>query len=75
VTSIVKWDYIELEMNHFISTAEIRKKLYVSTDVKISISKNIPDKFKEIMVGVLLGDGNLRMNGNHALLSIQQTDK
>lgn len=27
------------------------------------------------MCGVILGDGNLHMHGNHALLSIQQTHK
>jgi hypothetical protein len=27
------------------------------------------------MTGVLLGDGCLKMNGKHALLSIQQTDE
>ena len=30
----------------------------------------MPDEFKEIITGVLLGDGTIRMNGHHAVLSI-----
>lgn len=46
---------------------------YMSLDDKIEISNNITSEFKEIITGILLSDGSLRMNGNMALLSIQQT--
>lgn len=46
---------------------------FMSLDDKIEISNNITSEFKEIITGILLSDGSLRMNGNMALLSIQQT--
>jgi hypothetical protein len=52
-----------------------RVKGYMSIKDKDEISNNLPDIFNEIMTGVLLGDGSLRLNGHHALLSIQQTDE
>ena len=33
------------------------------------------DEFKDIITGVLLRKGSIRMNGRQALLSIQQTDE
>jgi len=51
------------------------KRCYVYPNEKINISNYIPDEFKEILVGLLLGDGCIKMHGNLALLSIQQTDK
>jgi hypothetical protein len=45
----------------------------MSLDDKIKVSDSIPSEFKEIITGMLLSDGSLRMNGNMALLSIQQT--
>lgn len=42
---------------------------------KNTISKDIPENFNEIITGVMLGDGTIRMNGSYALLSIQQTDE
>lgn len=41
----------------------------------MKISNNVPDSLKEIIMGVLLGDGTIKMNGHHAVLSIQQTDE
>lgn len=50
-------------------------RAYVSAEDKVKFSKAVPSWFTEIMTGVMLGDGNLRMHGIHALLSIQQTHK
>ena len=46
---------------------------HMSLDDKIKVSNNISSEFKEIITGMLFSDGSLRMNGNMALLSIQQT--
>jgi len=35
----------------------------------------VADEFKDIITGVLLRKGSIRMNGRQALLSIQQTDE
>jgi len=45
---------------------------YVSPSAKIEIPENLPGSFTEIMTGLMVGDGSLRMHGNHALLSVQQ---
>jgi len=42
---------------------------------KEKFSNAVPQNFDEIMCGVMLGDGNLRMHGSNALLSIQQTHR
>jgi hypothetical protein len=47
----------------------------MSPSDKITISNNIPESFTEIITGLMLGDGNVRMNGKHALLSVQQKNK
>jgi hypothetical protein len=48
---------------------------YVSPEDKEKLSKALPSSFYEINTGMMLGDGNIRMNGKHALLSIQQKNK
>lgn len=45
----------------------------MSKEEKIQVSNNIPDWFKEIVCGIIISDGSIRMNGKQALLSIQQT--
>lgn len=45
---------------------------YVSNADKVKYSNDVPSWFEEIMCGLMLGDGNIRMNGHHALLSVQQ---
>jgi hypothetical protein len=50
-----------------------KTRAYLSNTDKLLISNNIPNYFKEIITGMLLSDGTLRMNGNMALLGIQQT--
>jgi len=52
-----------------------RKRIYISPKEKLIISENIPNEFKEIMTGLLLGDGTLRKQGHNSLLAIQQTDE
>jgi len=52
-----------------------RKRIYISPKEKLIISENIPNEFKEIMTGLLLGDGTLRKQGHNSLLDIQQTDE
>ncbi len=47
-------------------------RVYVSPGDKDKYSAAVPTWFDEIMCGLMLGDGNLRMNGKHALLSVQQ---
>ena len=49
-----------------------KKRAFVSKEDKTTISNNIPDSFRQIITGMLLSDGSLRMNGSMALLSIQQ---
>jgi len=48
------------------------KRLYVKED-KIKVSNSIPDWFKQVVCGIMLSDGSIRINGKLALLSIQQT--
>ena len=52
-----------------------RTRGYMPQKEKIRVSNNIPDWFKEIVCGIMLSDGSIRMNGNPALMSIQQTHK
>ena len=40
---------------------------------KIRVSNSIPDWFKQVVCGIILSDGSIRMHGKQALLSIQQT--
>lgn len=47
----------------------------MSPQDKMRISSNVPNEFTQIITGMLLGDASIRMNGKHALLSIQQKDK
>lgn len=46
---------------------------YMPNADKVKYSQEVPSWFDEIMCGLMLGDGNIRMNGRHALLSVQQT--
>lgn len=46
---------------------------YVSNENKIRYSNEVPYWFDEIMCGLMLGDGHIRLNGHYALLSVQQT--
>ena len=46
---------------------------YKPKEEKIRVSNNTPDWFKEIVCGIMLSDGSIRMNGYQALMSIQQT--
>ena len=50
-----------------------RTRGYMPKEEKIRVSNNTPDWFKEIVCGIMLSDGSIRMNGNQALMSIQQT--
>jgi hypothetical protein len=50
-----------------------RTRGYLSKEEKIRVSNSIPDWFKQIVCGIMLSDGSIRMNGKEALLSIQQT--
>jgi LAGLIDADG DNA endonuclease family len=50
-----------------------RTRGYMSKEEKIRVSNSIPDWFKQIVCGIMLSDGSIRMNGKEALLSIQQT--
>lgn len=58
-------------MNLFLPIILLRN--YMSPQDKLKYSDLVPVYFDEIVYGLMLGDGNMRMNGNHALLSIQQT--
>jgi DNA-binding transcriptional regulator WhiA len=50
-----------------------RTRGYMSKEEKIRVSNSIPDWLKQIVCGIMLSDGSIRMNGKEALLSIQQT--
>lgn len=50
-----------------------RTRGYMSKEEKIRVSNSIPDWFKQVVCGIMLSDGSIRMNGKQALLSIQQT--
>ena len=47
-------------------------RAYVSPEDKLKYSNAVPSRFDEIICGLILGDGSLRINGNLALLSVQQ---
>ena len=50
-----------------------RTRGYMSKEEKIRVSNSIPDWFKQVVCGIMLSDGSIRMDGKQALLSIQQT--
>ena len=50
-----------------------RTRCYMPKEEKIRVSNSIPDWFKQVVCGIMLSDGSIRMNGKQALLSIQQT--
>ena len=50
-----------------------RTRGYMPKEEKIRVSNSIPDWFKQVVCGIMLSDGSIRMNGKQALLSIQQT--
>ena len=50
-----------------------RTRGYMSKEEKIRVSESIPNWFKQVICGIMLSDGSIRMNGTQALLSIQQT--
>jgi hypothetical protein len=45
----------------------------MSNEDKINVFNNIPGWFNEVVYGIMLSDGTLRMNGKNALLGVQQT--
>src|SRR4051812_10098677 len=47
----------------------------MSPEDKEKYSNAVPQSFDEIVCGVMLGVGGLRMNGSNALLNIQQTHR
>jgi hypothetical protein len=51
----------------------IPKRANMSKEDKFFYSNQIPSWLNEVMCGMMLSDGNLRMNGNNALFSVQQT--
>lgn len=48
-------------------------RFYMSPSDKQKVYDKIPSWFDEVVCGVMLGDGTIRMNGKLALLGIQQT--
>jgi DNA-binding transcriptional regulator WhiA len=50
-----------------------RTRVYMSNEEKIRVSNSVPDWFKQVVCGIMLSDGSIRMIGKQALLSIQQT--
>lgn len=56
-----------------IITKKKRTRGYMSKEEKIRVSNSIPDWFNQVVCGIMLSDGSIRMNGKQALLSIQQT--
>lgn len=56
-----------------ISVLSNKKRNYMSNEDKIIVSNKVPDWFKEVVCGIMLSDGTLRINGKNALMGIQQT--
>jgi len=48
---------------------------YLSPEAKAEKSKNIPPGIQEVVTGMMLGDGYIRMHGNDAHMKIHQKDK
>ena len=65
----------DLIFNMAVSILPKRKRTrgYMPKEEKIRVSNSIPDWFKQVVCGIMLSDGSIRMNGKQALLSIQQT--
>lgn len=59
--------------NYNTSTILLRYKL--DSESKMIISNNFPSHVKEIIHGMILGDGTIIKNGNNACLRIKQKDK
>jgi len=51
------------------------KRAFVSREEKVKISQGVTAEYTEVMTGIMLGDGTVRVNGRYALLSVQQVDK
>jgi hypothetical protein len=64
-------NHLYFDINFIFSRGLLRS--YMSPRDKLRHSNNVPSWFDEIMCGLMLGDGNLRLNGKDALLSIQRT--
>lgn len=45
----------------------------MSNEDKFKVSAAIPDWFNEVICGVMLSNGTIRMHGKYALFNIQQT--
>lgn len=43
----------------------------MAKEEKIRVSNSV--RFKQVVCGIMVSDGSIRMNGKQALLSIQQT--
>ena len=66
---------IEILLCNILPILPKKKRNDMSKEEKTKVSNNIPSWFNEILCGIMLSDGTIRMNGNYALLSIQQTHK
>ena len=60
-------------MIDYFTITTILFRVYVSPKEKEKISSIIPSFFDEIICELMLGDGNLCINGHHACLRVQQT--
>ena len=73
----VPFSFFELPANTSLafSIPLVLLRAYMSPEDKEKYSNAVPQSFDEIMCGVMLGDGSIRMHGSNALLSIQQTHR
>lgn len=69
--SLTLFNNITMSSNYrLFSIVGVFYRSYMSPRDKVKYSNTVPSWIDEIMCGVMLGDGNLRTNGKHALLSI-----
>ena len=61
--------------DYFITGSILANRAFVSRVEKAKRSQEVTAKYTEVMTGMMLGDGTVRVHGRYALLSVQQIDK
>jgi NADH:ubiquinone oxidoreductase subunit 2 (subunit N) len=61
--------------DNFLTVSMLANRAYVSQEDKVKISQGVSAEYTEVMTGIMLGDGTVRVNGRYALLSVQQINK
>ena len=70
---LFSYTYFDSPSSLLFSPTIILHRAFMSKSDKLKYSQSVPAWFDGVMCGMMLGDGNLRMQGTQALMSVQQT--